>query len=72
MKYFITNPPPWEQSFILPLTNDSLPKGIMPALMAEEKKKQELSKSSKPIHHILQDSMPEEVTFHRLILRNQF
>lgn len=54
----VANPLPWVTSFLLPLTNASSPPGKMSALVTEEQN-QELSKSSKSLYLILQDTMPE-------------
>lgn len=61
-KHLFVNPPPWVKSFLLPLTNVTLFPETMPALMAKEQKGED-SKPSKLLYPILQDSIPEDVTF---------
>lgn len=61
-KDLVANLLPWVKSFLLPFSSATLPPGTIPALMAEEQK-QEVSKSSKYLYPILQDSTPEEVIF---------
>lgn len=51
-KDLVTSLPPWVKSFLLPLTNVTLPTETMPALLAKERKRED-SKLSKLLYPVL-------------------
>lgn len=51
-KDLVANPPPWMRSFLLPLTNATLPLGTMSVLMAEQKTGS-LQVSKAPLSHFI-------------------